>query len=73
VRSSTRRSAAHAAWRAEIAILGLDGGQVAACLGLSVRTVEKRLGHAYRQVGVRERTELTRVYGLGRGTLVRVG
>jgi DNA-binding CsgD family transcriptional regulator len=58
---------------AQLAIEGLDGGQIAARLGLSVRTVENHLGHAYRQLGVRGRKELTRVYGLGRGTLVRVG
>jgi DNA-binding NarL/FixJ family response regulator len=50
---------------ARAAATGVASADLAAQLGVSVRTVESHLGRAYRALGVRGRGELARCYPLG--------
>lgn len=46
---------------AELVSEGLTNNEVATALVVSVKTVEAHLGHIYRKLGLRSRTELTRM------------
>ena len=45
---------------ASLVASGLSNGEVAATLGISVKTVEYHLGRVYSTLGVRSRSQLTR-------------
>jgi DNA-binding CsgD family transcriptional regulator len=48
---------------AELAASGLTNRQLAEALFVTVKTVETHLAHAYQKLGIRSRTELTRLIG----------
>lgn len=48
---------------ARLAARGMSSGDIAGCLGLSVRTVDNRLGHVYAKLGVAGRAELAEKLG----------
>lgn len=45
----------------ELVSEGLTNNEIAAALSVSAKTVESHLGHIYRKLGLRSRTELTRL------------